>query len=281
MTTRGGQSQGDTVNGKGTPCIVGMVQVPPLPGSARYRGEKLTVLLERTVAEASLLADCGFHGVQVQNMGDSPSGRRVGPETVAYMTLICHEIARACPELSISVLVNWDAEASLAVGHACDADFVRVEHTYIGVSVTSWGLSQACCRDATAFRSRIGADLPIFADLLEPHAVPLVQRSVEELAKAAVFEGAADGLFVTGASLEDSLALIQGVRRATVDVPVWLGGGATASNVASFLPYVDGVTVATSIKRNGDMANPVEPELAAAFIRAATPPTAATVERPR
>lgn len=245
-----------------------MLQLPPLPGSARYRGEALGRIFDAALTEAHLLAECGFDGVQVQNMGDNPSTRRVNFETVAYMTGICREIRRTLPEVGLSVLVNWDAEASLAVGHATGADYIRVEHTYVGASVTSWGLSQACCHEATRFRSRIGAELPIYADLFEPHAIPLVQRPIEAWAMAAVFEGAADGLFVTGVSAEESLDLISRVRTAT-KVPIWLGGGVTAENVGRFLPYVDGLTVATSIKLNHDMANQVDRNLAEAFVKSA------------
>ncbi len=250
------------------PPIVGMVQLQPLPGSAKYRGETLDRIFDAALAEAHLLAECGFNGVQVQNMGDNPGTRRVTFETVAYMTGVCREIRRSLPQLGLSVLVNWDAEASLAVGHAAGADYIRVEHTYVGATVTSWGLSQACCHEATRFRSRIGAELPIYADLIEPHAVPLVQRPIEEWARAAVVEGAADGLFVTGTSPAESLDLIRRVRAAT-KVPIWLGGGATIENVAKFLPHVNGLTVATGIKPNRDMAEPVDRSLAQALIKAA------------
>lgn len=250
--------------------LVGMVQLRPLPGSPRHRGEGLTTIVDAALAEAQLLADCGFTGVQVQNMGDNPSRRQAGFETVAYLTRACLEIRQSLPLLGLSVLLNWDAEASLAVGHACAADYIRVEHTYIGATVTSWGISQACCYEATRFRSRIGADLPIYADLVEPHAVPLVDRSIEELARAAVFEGAADGLFVTGHSFPQSLGWLHRVRDTVPAVPLWLGGGATADNIAEVLPYVDGITVATSIKPDHDMANAVDPELARAFVIAAT-----------
>lgn len=250
------------------PPIVGMLQLPPLPGSARYRGEALGRIFDAALAAAQLLAECGFDGVQVQNMGDNPSTRRVNFETVAYMTGICREIRRNLPQLGLSVLVNWDAEASLAVGHAAGADYIRVEHTYVGASVTSWGLSQACCHEATRFRSRIGAELPIYADLIEPHATPLVQRPIEAWAQAAVFEGAADGLFITGASPDESLDLISRVRK-TTKVPIWLGGGVTAGNVGRILPHVNGLTVATSIKPNHDMVNPVDRDLAYAFVEAA------------
>lgn len=248
--------------------VVGMVQLRPLPGSARYTDERLTNIIDAALTEVTVLSDCGFTGVQLQNMGDNPSTRRAGLETVAYMTFAAVEIRRAFPNLELSVLVNWDAEASIAVADASGADFVRVEHTWVGATVTSWGISQASCHEATAFRSRIRSRIPIFADVYEPHAVPLVEQPIEAMAKAAFDEGAADGLFVTGRSFEESMDWARRIRHVLPGVPLWLGGGATAENVGDVAGLVDGVTVATSIKR-GDMRNAVEPELARAFVKAA------------
>ncbi len=251
------------------PEIVGMLQLRPLPGAARYVDEPLDRIIEAVLTDAQALSDAGFSGVQVQNMGDNPSTRHVGLETVAYMTRACSAVRSAFPKLSLSVLVNWDAEASLAVADSVGADFVRVEHTWVGASVTSWGISEASCYQATRFRARIRSRVPIYADLFEPHAVPLVQQSVEWWARAAVHEGGADGVFVTAKTLAESLDGVRRVRDVLPGVPVWLGGGATAQNIDVVSDLVDGVTVATSIK-HGDMTNPVDPGLAAAFCRAAT-----------
>lgn len=250
--------------------IVGMVQLRPLPGAARYTGDPLDSIIEDTLTEAQTLQDAGFTGIQVQNMGDNPSTRHAGLETVAFMTRACLAVRHHFPHLQLSVLVNWDAEASLAVAEAAAADFVRVEHTWVGVSVASWGLSQAQCHAATAFRSRIRSTMQIYADVQEPHAVPLVDRPVEEWARAAVEEGAADGLFVTGKSFEQSLDWLRLVKSAVPGVPLWLGGGATAANVHLATGLADGVTVATSIK-HGDMANRIDVQLAKDFARAARP----------
>lgn len=248
--------------------VVGMVQLRPLPGSARYVDEPLSSVIDTALAEVAVLTECGFTGVQLQNMGDNPSSRRAGLETVAYMTSAAVEIRRSHPHLQLSILVNWDAEASIAVADASGADFVRVEHTWIGASVTSWGISQAQCHEATAFRSRIRSRVPILADVYEPHAVPLVERPVEALARAAVDEGGADGLFVTGRSFDESMAWGRAIRKVLPAVPLWLGGGATVENIAAARSVFDGVTVATSIKR-GDMRNPVDPAVAREFILAA------------
>lgn len=247
--------------------VIAMLQLRPLPGSPRYEGEPLRTIIDAALAEANTLAETGFDGLQLQNMGDNPGTRRVGPETIAYMSAAALAVGQAFPELSLSVLVNWDAEASIAVADASDADFVRIEHTFTGVSVTSWGLSEACCYDATRFRARVGARVPIFADVFEPHAVPLAPLPAEQAARAAVHEGGADGLYVTGANFAQSAEWLRVIRKALRSVLLFLGGGVTAQNVAEAMEISDAVTVATSIK-GGDMRNAVDPQLARDFMRA-------------
>ncbi len=246
---------------------IAMIQLRPLPGSYRYDGEPLEAIIDTVLAEAATLAEAGFDGLQLQNMGDNPSTRRVGPETVAYMTASALAVRRAFPDLSLSILANWDAEAAIAIADASGAAFVRIEHTFIGVSVASWGLSQACCYEATRFRRKIDARAPIFADVYEPHAVPLGPQPIDEAARAAVDEGGADGLFVTGKNFAHSMEWLRSVRRALPTVPLLLGGGATAANVGEALAVTDGVVVATWIK-GGDMRNAVDPALAREFMEA-------------
>lgn len=106
-----------------------MVQLRAIPGAARYAGDSLDSIVNDALNEAQTLASAGFSGVQLQNMGDSPSSRHASLETVAFMTRACVAVRSTFPELQLSVLVNWDAEASLAVAEAAGADYVRVEHT--------------------------------------------------------------------------------------------------------------------------------------------------------
>ncbi len=251
-------------NGK---AAIAMLQLRPLPGSYRYAGEPVASIIAACVAEANVLAEAGFDGLQLQNMGDNPSTRHVGPETVAYMTAAAVAVRQALPEISLSILVNWDVEAAIAVADASGAEFVRVEHTYTGVSVAVWGFSEACCYEATRFKRKIDARAPILADVFEPNAVPLCPMPIEQAARAAVFEGGAEGLFVTARTFDESMAWLRAVRAALPDVPLFLGGGANDRNVAEALSVADGVTVATWIK-GGSMANPVDPVLARRFMDA-------------
>lgn len=250
-----------------TKPAVAMIQLHPLPGSHRYNGESLQSIIDAALFEARELVAAGFDGFQLQNMGDNPSKRHVGVETVAYMTTVALALRREFSDVPLSILANWDVEASIAIADASNAAFIRVEHTYTGVSVTSWGLSEACCYEATQFQRKIGARAWIFADVYEPHAVPLAPQPVAKAARAAIEEGGAHGLYITGTSFAESMKQLQEVRRALPNVPLFLGGGTNDRNVAEALTIADGVTVASWIK-GGNMQNPVDPDLAKAFMQA-------------
>ena len=51
--------------------LIGVVHLPPLPGSPRWRG-KLAELAKRAVADAKAYQQGGAHAVFVENFGDAP-----------------------------------------------------------------------------------------------------------------------------------------------------------------------------------------------------------------
>jgi predicted TIM-barrel enzyme len=61
---------------------------------------------------------------------------------------------------------------------------------------------------------------------------------------------------------------LRAVRGAAAGTPLLVGSGATADNVAKLLDIADGVIVGSSLKR-GPVTEPVDAELAAAFVIAA------------
>ena len=65
-----------------------------------------------------------------------------------------------------------------------------------------------------------------------------------------------------------SEAEMTAIRTATT-LPLLVGSGVTATNVASVLRHADGVIVASSLKVDGVWWNPVDPERARAFVEAA------------
>lgn len=245
--------------------VLAMLQPSALPGTYKNRGEKIDLIIEKAINEAKMIEENNFDGLIIQNMNDMPIKQFSNFQTVAYMTQITSEIKRRFPNLLIGVLINWDGVASLAVADAVGADFIRVEHLYTGVNVTSGGMLQGQCTDIIDLKMKIGSDVPIFADVYEVHGVPLGKKSYGEAAWEIVNEAFADGIFTSGKSVDESIEIAKQIKSKNLRVPVYLGGGATGDNIAELMKYYDGVSVATWIK-DGDMANDINPEKAKKFI---------------
>ena len=247
-------------------CIsIAMIQTPPLPGSFQHSGQCLDEITDHVLREARILSDCGFDAVILQNMGDMPVRQQTRPEVIAYFSIIAKEIKSNFSDLLLGILINWDGVASLAVAHAANADFVRVEHVYTGVEVTSTGMITAQCCEITEMKKRLDTTLPVFADVYEPHAVPLGPKPIEDAAWESIHEALADGLFLSGKTAKESIDMIERARTKVPDSTIFLGGGATDENVLQLLKHYDGVCVAKWIK-NGSLKNPIDPERTRRFI---------------
>ncbi|GAB2571207.1 membrane complex biogenesis BtpA family protein [Gracilibacillus alcaliphilus] len=242
-----------------------MVQPDPLPGSYRHTNKKIDEIIDYSLKETEMVLENGFDGIVLQNMNDMPIKQFSSPEAIAYMTRIGDAIKREFPDQILGILMNWDGVAGLSVADAIGADFVRVEHLFTGVEVTSAGLLQAQCVEINELRKKIKSDIPIFADVYEVHGVPLGKKPIQDAAWESVHEAFADGLFIAGKNPAESLELVQKARTKVKDTPIFLGGGATGENVFELLQHYDGVCVATWIK-NGDMKNPIDPERAKLFM---------------
>lgn len=247
-------------------CVsISMIQTPPLPGSFQYSGQCFDEIIDYVLKEARILSDCGFDAVILQNMGDMPVKQQARPEVIAYFSIIAKAIKSNFSNLVLGLLINWDGVASLAVAHAANADFVRVEHVYTGVEVTSTGMITAQCCEITEMKKRLNTTIPIFADVYEPHAIPLGAKPIEDAAWESIHEAFADGLFLSGKNAKESIDMIQRARKRVPDSTIFLGGGATEENVSELLQYYDGVCVATWIK-NGSLKNPTDPGRAKRFV---------------
>ena len=251
--------------GRTEKVVLSMIQPEPLPGSYRHSDLRIDAIVDQALRETEMVARNHFDGIIVQNMNDMPVKQKSSPEAIAYMTRISYEIRKRFPELVMGILMNWDGVAGLCVADAVDADFVRVEHLFTGASVTSAGILEAQCVDIAGVRKRTGSKVPVYADVYEVHGIPLGRKPVGDAAWECVHEAFADGLFMSGKSVEESIRMIKEARPRVKDTPIFLGGGATGDNIHELMRYFDGVSVATWVK-NGDMKNPIDPERAKQFI---------------
>ncbi|MCA9751001.1 MAG: hypothetical protein KC591_02335, partial [Gemmatimonadetes bacterium] len=74
----------------GVKPVLGMIHLPPLPGSPA--GGAMERALESAAADAETLVAAGVDGLIVENFGDSPFAKEnVPPVTVAAMAIVVAE----------------------------------------------------------------------------------------------------------------------------------------------------------------------------------------------
>jgi membrane complex biogenesis BtpA family protein len=242
-------------------AVIGMVHLLALPGSPRFGGD-VERILEAAVDDARALEAGGADALLVENHGDVPfSAGQVDPGTVAAMAAAMREIRRAVSRpLGVNVL-KTDARSALAVAAAAGARFIRV-NVHVGAVVADQGILASRADETLRYRRLLGLDIKILADVQAKHGVPLAPVPIELEARDCVSRGLADGLVVSGPATGEptSLSDLKRVRDAAPGTPLLVGSGVTAESAADLLALADGLIVGTAVKRDGLLANPVDPE---------------------
>jgi hypothetical protein len=248
--------------------IIGMIHLPPLPGSFNYQGASLEAIKEYALSDAQKLAEAQFDGFLLQNANDRPPSLEICPEKVAYMSVIGAAIHQKYPQIPIGVSVTWEVpKAAIAVAHAIGGSFVRLQHVYTGVAVTPYGLVQGCCYEATQFLKYLDAqNIRILADIYNPYIVPLGGLSIPELALFALINGQANVLVVTGRTLEDTEETIKAIKKLSPQAKIYSGGGCTPENIKKVLEFADGVIVGRALKEGGRVWDPINLDKAKRFM---------------
>jgi len=119
--------------------LIGMVHLPPLPGSPRWEGS-MERAIAAALADARALVDNGMDAIIVENYGDVPfTAGRAAASTVSAMTVIAHEIRRALPSTPLGVnVLKSDPRSALAVATAVGAGRAPPGDRRCGVLSPSW-----------------------------------------------------------------------------------------------------------------------------------------------
>jgi uncharacterized protein len=264
---------GDPADGRATSTfrIVGVIHLPPLPGSARGPSARdMNGILESVRRDTVAWASGGANALIVENFGDVPFRKgAVGPETVAAMTLAVSLVsAESGLPVGVNVLRN-DVEAAVAIAAHAGGRFVRA-NVYAGAAVTDQGLIEGRADAVQALIRRLDAPISVWADVDVKHAAPLSSRPIGELAEDAVVRGLAGAVIVSGAGTghPTNVADLRVVRAALPGTPLYVGSGATAMTLSSLLEIADGAIVGTAAKVDGIIGNPVDCERVRALVAA-------------
>ena len=250
--------------------IIGVVHLLPLPTSARWGGS-LSAVVDRAEQEATALAAGGVDGIIVENFFDAPFAKdHVDPAVVSAMTLVVGRLNRLVMlPVGINVLRN-DARSAMAIAACVDAQFIRV-NVLTGVMATDQGLIEGKAHELLRYRRELGTKVAILADVLVKHARPLGTPNLTTAVQDTIERGLADAVILSGwatgspPSRED-LELASTAAKGT---PVFIGSGANWENISPLLQAADGVIVASSLKRQGIITEPVDPIRVSQFVEAA------------
>jgi membrane complex biogenesis BtpA family protein len=253
--------------------ILGVVHLLPLPGSPRWDGQVETICL-RGEQEAVALASGGVDGIIVENFFDAPfTKERIDAATISAFALAVKRIMSLC-ELPIGInCLRNDGLSALAIAATTGAQFIRV-NVFTGAVVADQGIIEGQARELLLYRRSLMAQkrIKIFADIMVKHAAQLGTGSdIRLIAKDTFERGLADALIVSGVATGSAPndRELKEVKQAVPDCPVLAGSGCSKDNIEGILGVVDGVIVASSLKREGVLENPIDVDRVRALVKAA------------
>ncbi len=159
------------------PRVVGVLHLPPLPGSARGgNASSMTGIIDAMLRDATVYREAGIDTVIVENYGDLPFVRdRVDAAVTSAMTRVIDAVQRETGHaIGVNVLRN-DVVTAVSIAAMTGARFVRA-NVYVGVMQTESGIIQGCAHAVQQELKRLGAlEIEVWADLDVKHAAPIVQ----------------------------------------------------------------------------------------------------------
>lgn len=245
--------------GSKTKAVIAMAHIGALPGSPLYdaRGG-IQKLVDDVARDIEQLQAGGVDAIMFGNENDRPYVFKAPPEGLAAMTAVVQALK---PMLTVPFGVNylWDPTASVAIGVATGASFVR--EIFTGLFASDMGLWQPDCATPARLRAQLGRpDLKMLFNINAEFAHSLDQRPIELRAKSAVFSSLADAILVSGpitgqpADAGDLRKVCETIR----DVPVFANTGVTLDNVSEVLRLASGVVIGTHFKQDGITWNAVD-----------------------
>jgi uncharacterized protein len=255
-----------------TQPLIAMLHLPPSPGVEGYRGVEASV--ESVLSEARLYREAGLSALMIENMHDFPCVREseMGPEIASFLTRIACELRREVGEeflLGVQVLFAA-SKTAMAVAQAAKFDFIRAEAWIYGhLSDKGWIDGQA--GPVKRHQHAIGAgNVSVFTDIQKKHASHAATADLSIAEMAALLElHKSDGAIVTGDATghPPSVADLESVRGAT-NLPVIIGSGLSAENLADYALLADAFIVGSEFKEKGRWDAPLDRRRIDAFLEA-------------
>lgn len=240
--------------------VIGVIHTGALPGTP---ASNLSVadLIELAAAEAEVYRAGGVDGLIIENMHDTPYTRGgVGPEIVAALAVIGREVKMLTRlPVGVQVLAAANLEA-MAVAHAAGLDYIRAEG-FVFAHVADEGFIQSSAAELLRYRRKIGAEhVRVWADIKKKHSSHAITADISLGETATTVEFMRGDACIVTSSTTGQPPSVEDVREAKAHtrLPIILGSGITADNIANFYDTADGFIIGSSLKADGYWENTVE-----------------------
>jgi len=240
--------------------IIAMIHFPALPGRPSFDAVGgLEAILTRVRQDLRHVQEAGVDGILFCNEKDLPYSFEVPAEIPATMAAT---IGRVHEEIRVPFGVNvlWDPLATIRLAAATGALFVR--EVFTGTYESDMGFWSPPGDQAFILRRQLDcSQLAIFNNITPEFARSLSGRTVTERARAAAFFGA-DALLISGhmAGASADPSQIREAKQAVPLTPILANTGVNEDNIEAMLTVADGAIVGTSLKVDGYIWNPIDPE---------------------
>lgn len=247
--------------------IVAMIHVGALPGTPLYDADGgMQALIDGARSDAEKLKAAGVDAVMFGNENDRPYVFSAPTEGVASFTTVINAVT-ADLDLPFGVNYLWDPIASVAIGAATGASFVR--EIFTGVFASDMGVWEPKAAKALQLRRNLGrSGMKAFFNINAEFAHSLDQRPIELRARSAVFSSLADAILVSGpiTGQPANHSDLQKVKEALPDTPVFANTGVNIDTVKDVLSVADGAIVGSHFKHGGDTWKSVDGDRAKRFM---------------
>lgn len=247
--------------------IIAMCHLRALPGDPQYDSQKgLEWVVEMAKKDLLALQEGGVDAVMFSNESSLPYLTEVEPITTITMARIIAELFDDI-QVPFGVNVLWDPYASIDLAVATGAAFVR--EIFTGAYASDFGIWNTNCGKIIRHQHAVhGEKVRLFFNIVPEAAAYLGNREVSDIARSTVFNTMPDAVCVSGltAGVETSAQVLQVVKGAIPDVPVFANTGVRLDNAAKQLLIADGAIVGTTFKRNGYIWNEVDAARVKAFM---------------
>lgn len=239
--------------------IIGMCHLPALPGDPGYdAGAGMDAILHHAHREINSLQAGGIDGILISNEFSLPYLTDTERITTACMARVIGQL-RSEIEVPFGVNVLWDGPASIDLAVATGAAFVR--EVFTGVYASDYGLWNTNVGHSARHRVRVsGSDVRLLYNVVPEGAAYLAERDIAKTTRSTVFNGAPDGLCVSGltAGAATDTSTLKVVKENAGSVPIFVNTGVRPNTVADSLEFADAAIVGTSLKHDGVFENNVE-----------------------